>query len=312
MRRNRFLALAALLSLACGAVVPASPVHSTVGAQSASVPANLPAREVVALCNLEYSRPGGRPLRLDLYRPRAADGPLPLVVWIHGGGWRSGSKSPCPAAWMAQHGYVVAGMDYRLSGEATFPAQIVDCKAAVRWLRAHAAEYGIDPNRIGAWGASAGGHLAALLGVTGDVALFESPEHEEYSSRVQAVCDFFGPAHLVLSGTAADPGVQGMRAITQLLGGPAGELYEKAALASPITFVTPDDPPFLIVHGSRDRVVPLAQSRLLFEALQNAGVEAALHVVEGAGHGFRTFHVDDIVLEFFNRHLKGPGCPPGP
>lgn len=311
MRNSRctLVFVAFLLTGVIGAI-SAWPDAGTVRARSGQESAS--AGTATVFRNLEYSRTGSRSLMLDVYRPGKSDEPFPLVIWIHGGGWHSGSRTPCPAAWLVQHGYAVASIDYRLSREATFPAQIVDCKAAIRWLRAHAAEHGIDPDRVGVWGASAGGHLAALLGTAGDVPLFDSPENPEHSSRVQAVCDFFGPTYLVLSGTRDEMGRVGMESVTRLLGGPAGNLYEKAALASPATFVTPDDPPFLIVHGSRDPVVPLAQSRLLFDALQNAGVDATLHVVEGAGHGFRNFGVNDMVLGFFEKHLKSPVRSPRP
>ncbi len=255
---------------------------------------------VKALRDLEYARVGHRPLLLDLYLPEAATGKLPVVVWIHGGGWRAGSKERCPAVWMVPRGYAVASVGYRLSGEAKFPAQIEDCKAAIRFLRAGAAKYGLDPDRIGAWGASAGGHLAALLGTAGEAKELEGPSGEpRVSSRVQAVCDWFGPADLSRLGT---PGARSP--VTLLLGGLPDENVQLARMASPISYVSKDDPPFLIMHGDRDRLVPLSQSQLLHEALKKAGVESTWHVVQGAGHGFAGPEVAQRVLQFFDRHLR--------
>jgi len=210
---------------------------------------------VKAFIDVQYGKAGDTPLLLDIVEPgiRTSDKPLPLVVWIHGGGWRGGDKSNNPADWMADKGYVVASIDYRLSDAATFPAQIYDCKAAIRFLRANAKRYGIDSKRIGVWGGSAGGHLVALLGTSGGVKELEgncgSPG---YSSRVQAVCDFFGPADLTVIGSvtrlAPNP-------VAQLLGGPVAEKRELAKQASPVTYVSKDDPPFLIVHGDKDQLV---------------------------------------------------------
>jgi len=145
--------------------------------------------------NIVYARIGERELLLDLYRPEDAEGLLPVVLWVHGGGWRNGSKdAPNRAVGLVRRGYALASVGYRLSPEAIFPAAIEDCKAAVRWVRANADEHGLDPDRIGAWGSSAGGHLVALLGTTGDVDEFDTnEENRERSARVQAVCDWFGP-----------------------------------------------------------------------------------------------------------------------
>lgn len=261
------------------------------------------------LRDLEYARVGAKSLRLDLYLPRRdAEARLPVVVWIHGGGWRAGDKAGTRAPEVLGEGYAVASINYRLSHEATFPAQIHDCKAAVRWLRAHADAYGLDPERIGAWGSSAGGHLVALLGTSGDVAELEGDVggNLDQSSRVQAVCDFFGPADLlaVLEPGAWPSHVSLISPVSLLLGGPVAERVGLARLASPVTHASPDDPPFLIVHGDKDLVVPLDQSQRLHRALTAAEGESALHVVVGAGHGFRDPTVDALVREFFDRHLR--------
>jgi acetyl esterase/lipase len=263
-----------------------------------------------ALRDLEYARPDGKPQLLDLYLPEKADGPLPVIVWIHGGAWLAGSKNGTPALPMLARGYAVASVEYRLSQEATFPAQIHDCKAAIRWLRAHAREYGLDADHFGAWGSSAGGHLVALLGTSGGVKELEGNEgNGKYSSRVQAVCDWFGPSDFLHIGEYpstlhhdAPDSPEG-----RLLGGAIPQNRDKAAKASPITYVTKGDPPFMIMHGDQDQTVPFNQSERLYQALKNAGVEATFHPIPGAGHGgpgFSTPEVRAMILAFFNRHLK--------
>jgi acetyl esterase/lipase len=208
---------------------------------------------------------------------------------------------------MVGRGYVVASIEYRFSQETRFPAQIQDCKAAIRWLRAHAAEYGIDPRWIGVWGASAGGHLAALLGTSGKSTDFDVGENLDQSSAVQCVIDFFGPADFVHwggNGTPRPGAVNG--AIDQLFGGNPAKLWELARNASPVFHVTEAAPPFLIVHGENDNVVPVQQSVLLNSALKNVGADTTLKVIHGAGHGgpvFSTLEVQQQLAEFFDRHL---------
>lgn len=263
------------------------------------------------LRDLEYARVGAVSLRLDLYLPlHKGETRLPVVVWIHGGGWRGGDKAGTRAPEVLGEGYAVASINYRLSHQATFPAQIHDCKAAIRWLRAHADEFGLDPERIGVWGSSAGGHLAALLGTSGGVPELEGEVggNLDRSSRVQAVCDFFGPADLL---AILEPGAWPSHGSptspeSLLLGGPVAERVELARLASPVTHASPDDPPFLLVHGDRDPMVPLDQSERLHRALTAAGVDSTLYVVRGAGHGFRDPAVDALVRWFFDRHLRPP------
>lgn len=249
---------------------------------------------------------------LDLYLPSQGNGPFPVIVWVHGGAWLGGSKVSPPSAGFVVKGYALASINYRLSQQATFPAQIHDVKAAVRWLRAHAQKYNLDPDRFAAWGNSAGGHLVALLGTSGDVKELEGVlGHNDQSSRVQAVVDFFGPTDLLQMDKQAGP----MSKInhdapdspeSRLIGGPIQENKEKAAQANPITYISKDDPPFLIVHGDSDDVVPLGQSKLLHEALQQAGIESTLHVVRGGGHGRGIFRPDvgELVEKFLEKHLK--------
>jgi acetyl esterase/lipase len=261
--------------------------------------------------------PHGERNKLDLYLPKDAKGPVPLIIWIHGGGWANGSKGRGgPALALLPKGYAVASINYRLSGQAIFPAQIEDCKAAVRFLRANAKKYGLDPDHFGAWGSSAGGHLVALLGTSGGVKELEGKGgHPDVSSRVQAVCDWFGPTDLLKMNEQAGKGGRidhdaPRSPESRLLGGPLQKRKEQARKANPITYVSKDDPPFLIMHGDKDPLVPIGQSELLQEALKKAGVECTLIRVKGAGHGGRGFSSPENrrrIEAFFSKHLKDRG-----
>jgi len=261
--------------------------------------------------DLIYARVGGRDLALDLCWHTDPARLTPLVVWVHGGAWRGGSKDNLRNALpLVNHGYAVASVEYRLSQEAQFPAQIQDCKAAVRWLRANAAEYHLEPDRIAVWGSSAGGHLVALLGTASDLPEWETVgDHSDVSSRVQAVCDWFGPTDFLRMNDT--PGKMDHDAPdspeSQLIGGPIQENVERVRLANPITYASPDDPPFLIVHGEDDRTVLPNQSELLHQALQEKGVDVTLTLIPGQGHGFRgPAHAEAVqqAIAFFDRHLK--------
>jgi acetyl esterase/lipase len=265
--------------------------------------------KLTVLRDIEYVPGGHERQKLDLYLPKGAPaaGARPLIVWVHGGAWLTGSKEGCPAVRFTHDGYAVASINYRLSQHAIFPAQIQDCKAAIRWLRANADQHSIDPNRIGVWGPSAGGHLVALLGTAGDVNDFDVGLNAGVSSRVQAVCDFFGPTDFTKM--SLFPGDENHDAPdspeSKLVGGPIQENKDKVQRANPITYVTKDDPPFLIVHGDKDPTVPYNQSELLRDALVKAGVSVAFHTVQGGGHGgFRDPQVDVLVKEFFQKHLQ--------
>jgi len=264
---------------------------------------------MTVLRDIEYVPGGHERQKLDLYLPREAPAGTqrPLIVWVHGGAWLGGSKDGCPARRFVGRGYAVASVNYRLSQHAVFPAQIQDCKAAIRWLRAHAGAYGYDPNHIGVWGSSAGGHLVALLGTTGDVKESDVGPNAGVSSRVQAVCDFFGPTDFAkmssfpstMQHDAADSPE------SKLVGGPIQENHDKVQRANPITYVTRDDPPFLIVHGDKDPLVPHNQSEILRAALQKAGVDTRFYTVQGGGHGgFKDPQVDILVAGFFDKHLR--------
>jgi acetyl esterase/lipase len=225
--------------------------------------------------DLEYARPADRPLRLDLYLPAGAGpGPWPVILWFHG---QPGHKYPTPARRLTPAGYAVASVEYRSSRAARFPAQILDAKPAVRWLRANAPIHSLDPNRIAAWGESAGGYLAVLLATSAGVASLDSAEAGAPSSRIQAAVNYFGPG--------------------------------RRGAASLLRHVTPDDAPVLIVHGSADRTVSPGRSELLHSTLREAGVESTLEIVSGARHDFTQVHtprVDTLVRAFLDRHLRAP------
>ncbi|HEY4761519.1 MAG TPA: alpha/beta hydrolase, partial [Thermoguttaceae bacterium] len=221
-------------------------------------------------------------------------------------------KADCHARLMLPRAYAVASLNYRLSQEAIFPAQIEDCKAAVRWLRTHAKQYGLDADHFAAWGDSAGGHLSALLGTTGDTKEFDKGDNLDISSRVQAVCDYYGPTDFLqmddhLPARIARNHDMPDSPESRLIGGPIQEKKEKTARANPITYITPAAAPFLIVHGDNDGSVPFNQSELLFDALKKAGVSVHLHVMKGAGHGppFGQPEVIDMITKFFDHYLKG-------
>jgi acetyl esterase/lipase len=235
-----------------------------------------------------YSTPAGRELHLDLFLPKSGAGPFPAVVYIHGGGWSGGNKSAFQrqAAYMASKGFVGACIQYRLSGEATYPAAVHDSKAAVRWLRANAAKYRIDPDRIGAAGGSAGGHLVAFLGATGDVKPFEGGGgNPGFSTKVRAVAAFNPVTDMTFAGAIEKAG-GAENAVSRFLGVSYAEHPEIYAQASPITHVSRNSAAFLFLHGTADTTVPYSQSAEMMKKLKEAGVHADIFSAEGAKHGF--------------------------
>ncbi len=257
--------------------------------------------------DVDYVGKGNPSQTLDLIAPGAkATTKLPLVVFIHGGAWSGGSKRD--GIGIVQHlagtgQYAAATINYRLSQEAIWPAQIFDCKAAIRFLRGKAGEYGIDPDKIGVFGMSAGGHLVAMLGtcpteksMEGDLGAFPT-----VSSRVQCVVDFFGPTDFLT--ISKDPLVG--NPVTRLLGGINPQLTGKAKLASPVTWVTKDTAPFFIAHGTADPLVPYSQSTEIDELLDKAGVPSDLIAVQGAGHGFNSPTLNARVQQFLDKYLRG-------
>ncbi|MDA7921626.1 alpha/beta hydrolase [Verrucomicrobiales bacterium] len=257
--------------------------------------------------NLVFATHDSIDLKLDLYlSEEKPSSPMPAVIWIHGGGWLNGSKDKCMASFLAQNGFAVASVGYRLVDKAEWPGQIDDCYAAVKWLRTEGANYGIDGSRIGAWGSSAGGHLVALMGTR------KPGEESEVSTQLQAVCDWFGPTNLL---TMPPNNVSETRTAEQvansngakLLGATVREVPDLAKDASALFHVSKEAAPFLIMHGSEDPGVPLVQSTTFHEALQKAGAKSELVIVEGAGHGgkgFQTIEVRNTVRTFFIETLK--------
>lgn len=265
---------------------------------------------VVAHRDLEYVKGGHQRQKLDLYVPKKADGPLPVIVWIHGGAWSAGSKDNCPALPYAEKGYAVVSINYRLSQHEVFPAQIEDCKAAIRWLRANAKTYNLNPDKIGAMGSSAGGHLVAVLGTSGDAKELEGKGgNADQSSRVQCVVDLFGPTDFAAMGGSHD---DAKSPESKLIGGAVRDNKDKAAKANPIAYVTKDAPPFLIIHGDKDPAVPYSQSELLLDALKKNKVDAVLITVKGGGHGGPAFMGGENgkrIAEFFEKYLMGSDTP---
>jgi len=253
---------------------------------------------VKVLKDLEYARVDGHPLRLDLYLPEKSETKPPLLVWIHGGAWILGSKAPINYNFLrlTGEGYAAASIEYRLEGLVSHPKQIHDCKGAIRWLRAHADQYGYDTTRIGVGGGSAGGHLVLLLGLSSGVEALEGDVggNLDQSSHVDAVVDLFGPSALGRFAQASKR---------------FGQNKTAALLksASPLTYLTKDDPPLLIFHGDKDPLVPLSQSEYLHKRYQEAGLESTLHVIKGAGHGGAPFNDATCykqIKAFFDRHIK--------
>lgn len=267
------------------------------------------------LSNLVFSDDAERPRRLHVLRPAPLpDLPSPVIVWIFGGAFRAGNKEQDIAKLLpfVQHGYCVVTIDYRLSSEALFPAQVHDCLCAVRYVRAHSTDLHINPAAIGVWGESSGGYLATMIGVgSGIVDLEGHAGWPNHASAVQAVCDWYGPTNFALMDRAGSS----MRhdapdsPESQLVGAPIQEVPDRVTRANPITYITPHRryPPFLIMHGDRDPLVPFNQSEILVHALRRQGVNVDFIPVINGGHGGEMFTTDDVydtVLRFFDTHLR--------
>ncbi|MDF1825468.1 MAG: alpha/beta hydrolase [Verrucomicrobiales bacterium] len=255
--------------------------------------------------DIHYATHDDVELKLDLYRPQPLpEAPLPVVLWIHGGGWLNGSKDKCRADFLAQKGFAVVSVGYRLTDVARWPGQIDDCSAAVKWVRDHAEAFQLDPDAVGAWGSSAGGHLVALMGTR--------PTSDDTTIKLQAVCDWFGPTDLLTMPPNVVSETRTYEQVSQsngakLLGSPVPEARDLAKDASALYHVSSDDSPFLIMHGSEDPGVPLVQSARFHEALKAAGVDSSFVIIEGAAHGGREFRTEEVksqVINFFNEHLK--------
>ena len=271
---------------------------------------------VTVLRDIPYASTANPRQLLDLILPakRAGKGPLPVIAFIHGGGWRNGNKSSGVnrvAGLVRTGSYVGVSIGYRLTGEAIWPAQIHDCKAAIRWLRGNAKKHGMDPDKIAVWGSSAGGHLVSMLGSTGGARELEGKlgKHLGQSSRVSAVVNYYGPSALLQMDD--HPGKMKHNAPNSpeslLVGAPIQEAKEKTRQVSPLTHVSEDDAPHLHVHGTKDPLVPFHQSQIYHAALKKAGVESTLITVKDGGHNAPRAVGENQVRLFLGRHLQGKG-----
>lgn len=274
--------------------------------------------------NLEYVRVNNVSLQLDLYVPNNQTAPIPLIIWIHGDGWQIGSRAlpaDSPQLRQAGRGYAVASISYRLSGVAKFPAQIYDCKTAIRWLRANAATYNLDANKFAVWGSSPGGHLAALVGTSSASGSLEdfSTGSANQNSQVRAVLDWFGPTDLTKMDATALPCISichncGDSPESRLVGCPLRNCRLKARRPNPIRYIgAANNPAFLIMHGTADCLVPPNQSQLLHDALPAVGANSTIRFLSGAGHGGTQFVSPEnlaLVDNFFDANLRGQSANP--
>ncbi len=270
---------------------------------------------VEAKLDLAYAETDNPRQKLDLYLPklRKTDKPLPVIVFIHGGGWRAGDKAGGignVGRYVASGEYAGVSVGYRLTNEAQWPAQIHDCKAAIRWVKAHAAEHGLDASKIAVWGASAGGHLVSMLGTSGDVKELEGTlgKHLDQDSKITCVVNFFGPENfltMVRQPSTIDRTQGKDYPEALLLGGPVPEREAVAKEASPVTHVSAGDAAFFTAHGTKDPLVPYAQGEEIHAALTKAGVPSILQEMTDGGHGFRSEVLDERLKQFFDLHLRG-------
>ena len=256
--------------------------------------------------DLVYARIDGKSLALDLYLPTGVQAP-PLLVWVHGGAWTTGSKASVPPVFLA-NGFAVASVDFRQSTEARFPAQVHDIKAAIRYLRANAPAYGYRADKIAIAGDSSGGHLAALVGVTNDHRELEGTvgDNPKQSSSIQAIVSYYGASDLRTILAQSTPFGLNMRrpALERLLGALPDQVPELAALASPVSHVDAQDPPLMLLHGDQDPQMPINQAHELRGAYEKLGLDVTFVVVHGAGHGGAVFYSPSYlkpVLEFLTR-----------
>ena len=259
-----------------------------------------------SLTDVTYCTADGVPLKMDIYFPEKG-GPWPVLVYVHGGSWMQGDKGEASglAKWLNPLGFIVVSLNYRMYPAVRFPALIEDVKCGIRSIRAHAAEYNLDVNHVGALGASAGGHLVALLGTSDASAGWDVGEYTDQSSRVQAVVDMSGPSDLAIQYPN-----YGLATIIMMA---FGIKPEQRAVGSPTTYATADDPPFLIIHGDKDPTVPVDQGQRMYDALIKAGVKATLVIVKNGDHALTAAQgmtptrpeIDQMVLKFLQSTLQG-------
>lgn len=300
-----------LMTLITGALLVS--LHADLSAQRRQQQPLVVPDNVTLEKDIVYLEAGDYPVTLDIAMPKGLEKPVPAVVHVHGGGFAGGASSPRQAVRYAAEGFIGVSINYRLSGVAPFPAAVQDCKAAIRWLRANAEKYHIDPDQIGIWGTSAGGHLVAIVGTSGGDQYLEGyGGNAEFSSDVQAVVDHYGPTDfLKMEGNHLEANSPESR----FLGGKITGLPDQVRRADPITYVDKNDPPMLIMHGKDDKTVIFNQSELLYAALQKAGVITKFVPVSNAGHGYRPTprgatiapgrpEIDKMELEWFRKYLK--------
>jgi len=260
--------------------------------------------------NLQYAQVDEHKLLLDLYLPDDRKNP-PLLVWVHGGAWRRGSKNSMPLKALLADGYAIASVDYRLSPVAKFPALIHDCKAAIRYLRANQKKLGYNATRIGIAGSSAGGHMVALIGVTNGNKQLEGKvgDHLDQTSDVHAIVDYYGPTNFMTILKQSTPHGLSVRvpALELLIGGRPENVSDLAKLASPVFHVDAKDPPLLLIHGDQDPQVPINQSHELHALYKKHKLDVMFEVVHGAAHGGKSFHDarrSAMVKTFFDKHIR--------
>ena len=303
--------LPALLTLALPTFLTAQTNSPATNAAPAYHP---PPPGITALHDVVYGKGGTQDLHAEIAYPQNSAKPLPAVIYIHGGGWIGGSQKSAPVLQIAQAGYFAASIEYRLDNVAKWPAQIEDCKLAVRWLRANADKYQVDPNRIGVRGGSAGGHLVACLGTMADEKEYDVGAYPGVSSGVQAVVDFYGPTDFTRAALYSPTAIR----LTQgLFGMSYDENKDAWKSGSPLYYVKAGDPPMLLVHGAVDGLVPLEQSTVFDRALTKAGVPHQFIVVKNGDHVFvpnppgstiepSLGEINSAVFAFFDKYLKAP------
>jgi acetyl esterase/lipase len=288
---NRFSTVVLLLLVSGGLLAAAEPVIPD---------------DVTFERGIEYSNPDNQHLQLNMARPRNAQGLLPAVLCIHGGGFRAGHRDGYNALCvrLAQRGFVAVTASYRLAPNHQFPAAVQDVKTAVRWMRGNAAKYRIDPARIGVTGGSAGGHLAQFLGVTAGVKEFEGTGYPTESSAVACVVNVYGPSDFTKS---YGKSVDAAEVLPLFLGGNLETARRRHIESSPLNWVTPNAAPTLLIHGTDDKYVAHEQAVWMRDRLQASGVEVELLTLEGAGHGFKgadAEKADQALCAFFEKHLQ--------
>ena len=266
------------------------------------------------ITNLQYAKVDTHTLALDLYLPETKN--APLIVWVHGGAWRAGSKDFMPLTALVESGYAVASLDYRLSTVAKFPALIHDCKGTIRWLRANESRYGYNAKRICIAGNSAGGHLAALIGTSNGVKELEGTVggHGNQSSDVQAIASYYGASNLTSILSQSTPHGLSVRvpALKLLLGDTPDQVKELAQLASPVFHVDRTDPPLLLLHGDQDPQMPINQAHELHGRYRALKLDVAFEVLHGAAHGGAMFYDaqrNAVVKAFLDRTLRPSSRP---